>query len=405
MRVAAVIAQGPTKFRRSEALNIATSIVDNGTFADAYGKGVGPTAHCAPLYPLLLAGVIRLFGSGVAGYFALAILSSASASLALALLPRLSLICGFGALPGVLAGLAGAALPVNFWGVITNTFDSPFTGLAFVVLCCIMCRIWLSESFSLRWDLAFGFAAAICCLLNAVVLPVLALWFALGCWRFRAQAGTFLRHSSVAAMMILAALAPIAIRNRIELGRTIWTRSNLGLELQVSNNDYVGPELETNLSNRFWLASHPFTSAVEREKVKRLGEPAYGDQKLAQAVAWIESHPRRFLVLSAERVLIFWFPVMHRWPQTAIEGLMTLTGFTGLIALFRDRNSLAWVFAASLAGYSAIYTVVEAGPRYRYPIEALLLLLAGVLVAKAVLVLAPEARSASSTATFAAGAD
>src|SRR5258707_8832469 len=49
-----------------ESLNLARSLASHGTFADPYhAMPTGYSAHLAPLYPLLLAAVLRLFGGTV----------------------------------------------------------------------------------------------------------------------------------------------------------------------------------------------------------------------------------------------------------------------------------------------------------------------------------------------------
>jgi len=50
----------------AEPYKIALSLVNNGTYADAYGHGVGPTAHTAPLLPIILAIIINVAGVGLA---------------------------------------------------------------------------------------------------------------------------------------------------------------------------------------------------------------------------------------------------------------------------------------------------------------------------------------------------
>jgi hypothetical protein len=44
---------------------IATSLADKGTYADAFGSGTGPSAHTAPLLPMILLLIIRVVGVGL----------------------------------------------------------------------------------------------------------------------------------------------------------------------------------------------------------------------------------------------------------------------------------------------------------------------------------------------------
>src|SRR5664280_409108 len=60
--------------RHGEAESIALSLVNKHEFADPFAVPTGPTAHTTPFYPLLLAGVYTLFGTGYAGDLARSLL-------------------------------------------------------------------------------------------------------------------------------------------------------------------------------------------------------------------------------------------------------------------------------------------------------------------------------------------
>jgi hypothetical protein len=134
-----------------------------------------------------------------------------------------------------------------------------------------------------------------------------------------------------------------------------------------------------------WFGQHhPFASASEREKVRTVGEVAYMLSKEQQALAWIAAHKRRFVVLTAERFRLFWLPDMRRPWQSAFEEALTGAALCGLALLFWKGHSFAWVVSAVLAAYPFVYYVIEVSPRYRYPLEPLLFLLAANLVVAAV---------------------
>jgi hypothetical protein len=97
VRLALVLPKCPARLAPLEPVNIAVSLAARGQYADAYGIGVGPTAHCAPLYPALLSVLFSAFGTGAHGVLAMNIFGSVSASLAFALrlhsLSRVDLAC------------------------------------------------------------------------------------------------------------------------------------------------------------------------------------------------------------------------------------------------------------------------------------------------------------------------
>jgi hypothetical protein len=384
VRLTGVVPQAHEKVTRTEPVNIAISLATTGRFADAYGDGVGPTAHAAPLYPLLLSLVFRVFGMGGRGDLAMSITGSVAAALSFALLPALGMVSGIGLRIGALAGMAGALLPVNFWVQTSGVFEAPFTACAFIILCTLVCRIWASASFTAREAIVFGLTAGVGCLLSPVLIPVLAAWSVVSVVRFQQDLRRLLAFVAISAVCCLCVMAPWAIRNGRVLGSFIWTRSNLGLELQVSNNSFVTPDEEANVRMPGWAKLHPFTNSEERAKVRTLGEVAYERQKWQQALAWVTSHKLAFLRLTAERFRLFWLPVMLRWWQSAFEIALSLTAFAGLFLLFRERNASAWIFGSAMIAYPAIYYIIEVSPRYRFPLECMLFLLSAKSVAFAI---------------------
>jgi hypothetical protein len=369
------------KLTRTEPVNIAISLVTTGRFADAYGVGVGPTAHAAPLYPLLLSLVFRVFGMGGRGELAMSITGSIAAALSFALLPALGMVSGIGLPIGTLAGMTGALLPVNFWVQTSGVFEAPFTACVFMVLCILVCRMWASASFTAHEGVAFGLTAGVACLLSPVLIPVLAAWSIVSGVHFRAHLRRVLAFVAISAVCSVLVMTPWAIRNGRAVGAFIWTRSNLGLELQVSNNNFTTPDEEANVRTSAWAKLHPFTNSEERAKVRALGEVAYERNKRQQALEWINSHKLAFLRLSAERFRLFWLPVMLRRWQSAFEVALSLMALAGLFLLFLERNASAWIFGSAMAAYPAIYYIIEVSPRYRFPLECLLFLLSAKSVA------------------------
>jgi hypothetical protein len=379
VRLVLVLPDGDTT-QRPEPMQIALSLMTTGRYADAYGAGSGLTAHCTPLTPVLLSILLRIFGTDARGALAITVFGSAAAAAGFALLPALAVASGLGLSSGVLAGMAGALLPVNFWPQTSGVFDAPFTSMALVVLCLMLCRVWAAARFTRSEGVAFGVVAGFTCLLNPVLIQVLAAWSIASAVRYRPQLRRVLAFFAVAAVCVLSVLAPWAIRNYRALGSLIWTRSNFGLELQVSNNDMMTADLERNVRLPEFALLHPFAGADERAKVRIVGEVAYQRSKERQAFAWITSHRWRFLLLTAERFRLFWLPNMRRPWQSVFEAALTLMGLCGLARLFWRGYAFAWEVSAALVAYPAVYYVIQISPRYRFPLEPILFLLAADLV-------------------------
>jgi hypothetical protein len=293
-----------------------------------------------------------------------------------ALLPLLAVASDLKPVSGVLAGTVGALLPLNFWPQTSGVFDAPFTAAVLVGLCILVCRIWMRAIFTMREGAVLGTAAGLGCLLNPIILAVVAAWLTIIAVEYRRRARQVLIFCGVSAACLILTLTPWAIRNLRVLGSLIWTRSNFWLEMQVSNNDLLTADEERNTRMPQFALVHPYTGAIEKAKVKKLGEVAYMRSKRQQAIAWITTHKRKFLALSAERFRLFWLPRMGRPWQALLEAALTILGLGGLALLFRQRATSAWLFAGILIAYPAVFYVIQVSPRYRLPIEPFLYLLA-----------------------------
>jgi hypothetical protein len=81
----------------------------------------------------------------------------------------------------------------------------------------------------------------------------------------------------------------------------------------------------------------------------------------------------------------------------AHEAVLSLLGLCGLGLLFWERNGFAWVALAVLVAFPAVYWIIQVSPRYRFPMEPLLFLLAANLFVSAVGNLAQFYRSGRSS--------
>ncbi len=362
-----------------EAVRIAISLAATGAYADAYGPGVGPTAHCAPLHPLFLSVLFRIFGTGAHGQMAMAVAASVASALAFALLPAVAAACDLPQSVGLLAGFAGALLPVNFWSQTSGAFDAPYAAAALTAMLIFVCRIQKTGLITGSRGVLFGLATGFCCLLNPSMLPVLVGWLVILLFKLRPQVRGIVGFCSTALACFLVTIAPWAIRNWLVLGSPVWSRSNFWLEMQVSNNDWLTADEEQNFRTDKFAWVHPYAGATERQKVKQIGEIAYMEQKRQQALTWISTHKRRFLELTAERFRLFWFPRFARRWQSFIEALISLLGIAGLITLSLNQQSIAWYLGAAIVFYPLPFYLIQVTPRFRLPLEPLLFFCSGYL--------------------------
>lgn len=365
---------------RMEPINLAISLLEKGSYSDPFGGPSGPSAHCMPLHPLLSAALLWAFGLGTEGARALSYASSAAAALGYALLPLLAAYCGLSRWTGLAAGLGGALLPINFWSQTSGGFDASYSLLALTALSCCVAKDWRVERFEWRNGILTGFMAAIACLFNAGTLAIVAGWGVIGFVLFANRRWQFVAYFAVLTGVMGLGMSPWIVRNQMALGGFVPTRSNFGLEFQVSNNSEVTHDLEANVRRQAWSHLHPSVSVEELEKVRRLGEVAYHAAKLREGRQWVSTHQDRFWELTRDRVIGFWFPKMLRPWQSAGQALITVLASLGLVLLLRRNVSIGLFLGGASICFSMVYTMIQVSMRYRFPIEGFLLLLAADLI-------------------------
>ena len=369
-RIGLIVALGSYhNIERTEVVNVSIALMQKHGFVDAYGPGTGPTAHVAPVYPLLLSCIFRLFGTGTAGEIAQEIFSSAIASLTCALLPLFAIACGLSRSIGLWAGLCLALLPVNYWSETKGSFESALSALALMTICWYLVMVWRRRHFSFRQACAGGALAGVALLISPSILPVIVVALAAGIWLFREQLRAYVPYVCLFAAVTLLILMPWALRNKRVLGSLIFTRSNLGLELSISNSDFSHVDHEGNIADSRIQRLHPFLDANARAEWLRKGEVAFERDRKNQAIAWISSHPQRFLQLMAGRFLLFWFPHMIRTWQTILIRLEAAAGMIGFVLLWRTGHIAKWVFLSLWTSFPLVYYFVQAFARYRYPVD------------------------------------
>lgn len=126
---------------------------------------------------------------------------------------------------------------------------------------------------------------------------------------------------------------------------------------------------------------HPRVDLGEARKVQNLGEIEYMRRAQHDAVAWIVIHSAEFLWLILQRIANVWVEPIHR--PLGIPAVLGLT-ILALLGLWRSFLALSIPQRAALviplAGYPLTYYFVAYMPRYRMPIDWILLILAGAAV-------------------------
>jgi hypothetical protein len=345
---------------RSEMEGIALNVAGFGDYS-LYGV---PSAYDTPVFPLFLAGIFGLFGTGLLSKAVCVVLGCAVSSLRAVLVPVFALDAGFERPVALLAGWVSVFYIGSLETEVSGNVEGPYVAVVLLALLWASLRIWRAGSWRTRtpwWFFAFcGFSV----LLSPTLLPVLGgllLAGAIACPREVRR--RYFRQAGLAALGVAVFLLPWAIRNQVMLGAPILTRSNFGTEFWVSN----GPGRTFDHPHNYHLF-HPTQNPLEAARVADLGEVEYNRRKLAEAAAWVRAHPGEFLRLAGERIAAWWFPP-HPYFALLPKLVLTLLAFAGLRRMFRRQALLAWLILIAWLTFPDVYYLVHWSSRYRVPME------------------------------------
>ncbi|MBV9182871.1 MAG: glycosyltransferase family 39 protein [Acidobacteria bacterium] len=361
---------------------LARSIAKGWGFSSPTDLDSGPSAWTGPVYPYILAGIFKVCG----------IYSKASAWVILAFNSLFaSLTCGtlfqiarhlFGPTVAAATAWTWALFPYLIYWPVRVVWEVSFT--TFLLSLALWLAIVLAErnSGSLPW-VGFGLLWGLIALTNTAVLilfPCMLAW-AVGQLPARSQRSTAVAAS---ALTLVLAITPWTLRNYQVFGRLILIRDNLALELYEANNES---------SSGFWTRSeHPGNDPDSMQRFQKLGEIAFMDEKREELVHFVEQHPDKVLFYTGKRFYYFWAAP----PQASMVGgfelrvarhtqflLASIFAAAGLILLFIRRHPYRWLLAPFLLVYPVPYYLVNPFPRYKHPIEPVMLMLIVYLLSEA----------------------
>ena len=361
-----------------ETGRIASSIASGHGFSSPLQGPSGPTAWLPPVYPYMLASIFKFFG----------IYSGGSALVALTLNSVLSaLTCvtifaigekTFGPKVAALAGWTWAVFPYAvFWS--TNwIWATSLSAFLFSLICLSTLQLKHYNS-GTAW-FGFGVLWGVIALTDTALLSVLPFFVGWLSYRLRRQGIALPRAISACAVGFLLILTPWLVRNYLTFGEFVFVKGNFGMELRLGNF-----EGSSGLSGGRLL--HPAGNDGEFERFRQMGELSYSKESKRQALDFIAAHPGTFIWLTVKRVWYFWtgnsqllqiFPLSGRFvaARYILFTLVSLLAFVGVFLAFRNRNPAVPLFAISLIVFPLVYYVTHPTPRYRHPIEPVIVLLA-----------------------------
>jgi hypothetical protein len=368
--------------RYFEGVAVARSLAAGRGFANPFGAlETGPTAHVAPLFPLALAGLMRITGDSPAFTLAAVLLCVLLHALHAVLLLPLSRLLLADARPGVWAALYSSIVPTI---PVFPQWEAIWSATGSMLFCLATARILRSSRPFWVKGAASGALCGVLLLLNPAMLIVSGVWIAFLWFGDRPPLSKWLVFSL--SFLVVAALVclPWTIRNQRQFGAIFFVRDNFGLELYSSNADCADARDSVNRRNGCHERMQANLNTHEAALVRDLGEVNYNRSRLAIAKQWIHDHPARFRELTLARFKEFWFPSPGEEPLYAWS-IWTVTAFSlaGLVLMARRRDTAVLPVVAVLAFYPVVYYLVQAAPRFRLPILWISLLPAGLAMQKA----------------------
>lgn len=365
---------------QTETGHIAYSLATGKGFASPFQRDSGLTAWLTPIYPLLVAGIFKVFGVYTRTSFFVAIFLNIVFS---------SATC----VPIFYAGkrVAGLGVAVGatwLWALFPNAILIPIdwiwdTSLAALLAAIILwATVELPERGKWRDWIVYGALWGLTLMTNPALLsvfPVLLGWLL---YRTRSEGHFRLAKPAMAAMVAVICCVPWTVRNFLVFHRFIPFRSNLSYELYIGNNENYD-EIRRGMAP-------VITQDREMLRYLRMGEIAFMDEERRKALRFIESHPRMEMKLWRWRFVDFWIGVADPWrtfmttDAWLIRGILlgnfmsSAGALQGMVALFWRRNTYAVPLAAFPVIFPLLYYVTHTSLRYRHPIDPMVLLLTAI---------------------------
>jgi dolichyl-phosphate-mannose-protein mannosyltransferase len=291
-----------------------------------------------------------------------------------------------------IAGLGLGAGAAWLWAIFPNgillTYESMWEACLSALLAAIILWATLELAESERpidwigYGLLWGFALMTNPTLLSV-LPFLLVWLA---WRAHKERHAWLILPTLSLAVALLCCVPWTMRNYSVFHRFVPLRSVLGLQLWLGNNPQAAPP---------WLGTlHPINDEAERQQYIAMGEINYMREKKSEAIRYMEANPRHVAHLSWLRFVSIWsggtaYPLKDLrasdsgWFDYVLlfNIFAAIAALTGIILVAARRS----IYLVPLAAFPLIfpwaYYLTLALPRYRLPIDPIVMLLAAVAIA------------------------
>jgi hypothetical protein len=361
---------------QNEVGSVAAALARGQGFCCVFHQPTGPTAWLAPVYPVFLASIFKVFGSfTVASFYAAAVFNCIFSALVCWPLFYAALRIG-NRTTAAAAGWLWAVFPSGILIPFEWIWDTSLSALLTISLLCATFRV--ADDSSRRNFIVYGLFWGFCLLVNpaiGAVLPFLLIWIYL-----RASSTNPRRLADLALVLSLAILVclPWTVRNAVQFHRFIPIRSDFPFEMWMGNNPIY--DQHSRQLNRI-------TRYEEVHRYSQLGETAYLEEKGRAAKEFIRTHPALTLQLAAGRAVAIWMGTPTPWRDFQRTDsnlarfiflwnvLTIIDAAAGLACLLLARRWFLLPVAAFPLAFPLVYYLTQASLRLRHPCDPILALL------------------------------
>jgi len=413
VRVLYILFAHSYKFRTTDANfsfgweigRIAHSLANGHGFASPFGGDTGPSAWTAPVYPWIVSLAFRVFGSYThAASFALLTFNSLCSALTSWVIYRTARRV-FNEKVAVWSGWIWALLPYVIYWSVRWIWETSLTALLFSLA--FMLTVEMEGDNRLTSWVGFGVLWGVIGITNPSTLSFLPFaggWLA---YQLIRRKKPFLLPAIVGAVLFWMTMMPWLVRNYEVFHRPVFVRDNVGVELRCGNNP---------VAEGVWVGMyHPSQNPILYRQYQEMGEASYAAEQARLAKQWIANNPGQFATITFRRFVFYWnglprlsstaeWMQQHpdRWASRTFHSLIfdsngaprdtvilaleqartslflatSLLAFGGLAFAIRNRVHGVFLFASLIIFYPLVYYVSFPHPRYRHPIDPMLLMLA-----------------------------
>lgn len=338
-----------------------------------------PTAYRPPLYPLILAPLVGVFGE--TGGFRISLvlmqasLGAATTWLVINIARKIATSSEMARMSGLLAGFLTAADPV-----LLSQASLPMTETLAAFLLAVS-LFFVVKDLSIPAGISFGLSA-LCrpSLMACASLVVLGLI----CFSY-SNLRQGIKTASIMVVSLLVVILPWGIRNYFAIGWPVFTTTHGGYTFALANNEIYYKEVLHGPPGAVW------TGTRQQDWFDSIGPSVKGmtehemDQSLkARTWAFVRDHPRDFLLATFDRQLRFWsvspsgqvYGRIIRYSSTA----WTLPFWSLVFAGLLSKSCRTWPGAACvavIAGLASVHLIYWTDIRMRAPIVPALAIVAG----------------------------